>query len=903
MQSQATHAKVNKRLFDSAKISSTPFNNRHVSGFGDTSSMTMLSQIAEEPEAAHESNIRKRRLDQLFGDITDLQDDDFEFDNIPMDIGIAKKTRTEEEIDTEMIDLILQARAENQAKSQNTGRYNRLETLEQLRKFKAQNLSDTYPKWPCIPVINENQDRIYVRMHSEEFEMRQLKELNFQTSYGNLLGQASVAIWNEAQQIVQERMMSSSSEMAIEQPVISGSIIYEDTVPTLSSTEQLWVEKYRPSSYLDLLSDESTNRSLLTWLKMWDKAVFKRDFKTIDNQTQGPSNFFNKRTGKFEMGFKRKARKNDLQTTIDEHGRPVQRIAVLCGPPGLGKTTLAHTIAKHAGYAVRETNASDDRSLDAFKLALQNGTQMQTSVLNSDRPNCIILDEIDGAPTASIDYLVKFVNEQIKEKGEKAPSAAGEHGKKGVKKSLLRRPIICICNDIYTPALRTLRQIAFIVTFPPLESARLADRLLHICQRERFRCDIATLAALAEKSGNDIRSCISVLQFYANSNKPLTLSDVIRSNIGLKDKQRGLFDIWNTIFQVRKPRLKLETRSGWDNSVEEVCAPGEVSMKTRVETVLDAVCSDGDYERLTYGVYENYLDQKMPDPNMVGIAEASQWFCFTDSLNSLIHQKQNYTVYPYLQYGFIVWHMLFASTRLPKLKFPVQAYEYSQKVVLQKTVRAAFLKNISSNVRCLGNGPSVLMDTISFIRHILSPSLRFVSLQLLTTKERHDLRHTVEVMVDLGLRYNQLRVADGTYQYQLEPDIRLMCQFTMLSRSVPLTYFNMQLIAREVEVEAMRRSMPKKSTNADSNQKRVAHNTATPFDNHRKRLQPRAIPSNKKNITEVVSKDFFGRIRAKKVDTGKQNSESGIAKTRIWYHYKEGFNNAVRKDVTMQKLM
>lgn len=38
----------------------------------------------------------------------------------------------------------------------------------------------------------------------------------------------------------------------------------------------LWVEKYRPSKYLDLLSDESTNRNLLKWLKMWDKVVFQR---------------------------------------------------------------------------------------------------------------------------------------------------------------------------------------------------------------------------------------------------------------------------------------------------------------------------------------------------------------------------------------------------------------------------------------------------------------------------------------------------------------------------------------------------------------------------------------------------------------------------------------------------
>lgn len=36
------------------------------------------------------------------------------------------------------------------------------------------------------------------------------------------------------------------------------------------------------------------------------------------------------------------------------------QLALLCGAPGLGKTTLAHIIAQHAGYHVVEMNARLD---------------------------------------------------------------------------------------------------------------------------------------------------------------------------------------------------------------------------------------------------------------------------------------------------------------------------------------------------------------------------------------------------------------------------------------------------------------------------------------------------------------------------------------------------------------
>lgn len=39
---------------------------------------------------------------------------------------------------------------------------------------------------------------------------------------------------------------------------------------------QLWVDKYRPTSYMDLMGDQRLNRDVLRWVKQWDYCVFKK---------------------------------------------------------------------------------------------------------------------------------------------------------------------------------------------------------------------------------------------------------------------------------------------------------------------------------------------------------------------------------------------------------------------------------------------------------------------------------------------------------------------------------------------------------------------------------------------------------------------------------------------------
>lgn len=76
----------------------------------------------------------------------------------------------------------------------------------------------------------------------------------------------------------------------------------------------------------------------------------------------------------------------------------------------------------------------------------------------------------------------------------------------------MRRPIICICNDLYAPALRPLRQYARIVRFRKPPTQFIVARLREICERERLSADTRVLTTLVELTGGDVRSCLNTLQ-------------------------------------------------------------------------------------------------------------------------------------------------------------------------------------------------------------------------------------------------------------------------------------------------------------------------------------------------------------------------------------------------------
>lgn len=462
----------------------------------------------------------------------------------------------------------------------------------------------------------------------------------------------------------------------------------------------LWTEKYRARNFVDLVGDDFTNRQVLRWLKHWDPIVFPHSAK----QKLASS------------------RKRQEQQKEDE--KPFRKILLLTGPPGLGKTTLAHVCARQAGYEVMEINASDDRSQNVVKGRIRTslGTESVKTVEHAKmkskleekakvaRPVCVVVDEVDGVTTGSggtgeggfIKALTDLVLTDQKNSAAAAISTSTTHRKKKADDFRQMRPLVLICNDVYHPSLRPLRQsgLAEIVRVGRPSIEAVVTRLRTVFENEGIPCEKDAARKLCEaawgianvldaKRGaesaaeGDLRGVMVVGEWVAGRLKAtcspgavqLTrqwvdrnmLQDLQHGGGGARGIGRGgTKEVVSRVFQEgagfpRQADASFDKKTRHEQPKTQLGFSDHLK-KHAMERLREMVDTSGEVDRIMTDIFLEYPNREFNDDSYLSKPdEAYEWLNFHDTCSSRIYSSQEWELAPYLSQPVLACHHLFAS--------------------------------------------------------------------------------------------------------------------------------------------------------------------------------------------------------------------------------------------------
>lgn len=224
---------------------------------------------------------------------------------------------------------------------------------------------------------------------------------------------------------------------------------------------RLWTVKYAPTQLGQICGNKGQVEKLGTWLRNFHKNA-RKDFKLAGKDGSG-----------------------------------TYRAVMIHGPPGIGKTTAAHLVAKLEGFDIVESNASDTRSKKLVESGLKgvlettslNGYFSSGEVDANKKKICLIMDEVDGM-------------------------SAGDRGGVGALAAVCKKtqvPMILICNDRKLPKMKPFDFVTFDLPFRRPTNDMIRARIATIAHREGLKMPPNVMNALIEGTGADIRQVVNMI--------------------------------------------------------------------------------------------------------------------------------------------------------------------------------------------------------------------------------------------------------------------------------------------------------------------------------------------------------------------------------------------------------
>ncbi|RLN71545.1 hypothetical protein BBJ29_000730 [Phytophthora kernoviae] len=627
-----------------------------------------------------------------------------------------------------------------------------------------------------LPVVLRDGKRMFVRKKRPSAES---------FSAAKCASAASLVSIGEMMEAI-ERMEIEEATSKVDEDFTATLGAGDDEAPPAANTT-LWLDKYRPQSFLDLLSDERTNREVLSWIKSWDGFVFPKKKRINSSHPSPPAkkSAFNSAAGK--SPWNQQATQNDNDDVEDK--RPINKIILICGPPGAGKTTLANIVARHTGYNPIEVNASDDRTPSVLRNKLISAMEMQ-SIFGERKPNCIILDEIDGAMNGTDGRSAIEVIQEI----ALAPLSKKRAGTKTRNRHPLTRPLICICNDMYASVLRPLRPLAKIFVLDTPHPQRLVTRLKFICRHEGIKASTGALAALCSSADNDIRYCLNTLQFQYMQSRgsgrgKSSLATLNAGIVGQKDHAHGMFEAMDLVF------YKTRSKS----------AKGEQPIKEKIE---EAAILLGNYPLLINGLDENVPKMIFNDPTMNKICDVFEWLGLADEWETRARSEQQFVFQGYIPFAAIATHASCCTGSRRRIEYPRTHFEAQKRRERSRNILVSLTEGAQLQPSLRVSTSVLIMDVVPWLIATLSPNIRRINPSLQSKEEKAMIERLIQLMASLGLSFRHKYLPDGTEDYALEPALNELVMFrgnegdAAYQSMLPLIVRKM--IAREVELEQMR---------------------------------------------------------------------------------------------------
>ena len=426
----------------------------------------------------------------------------------------------------------------------------------------------------------------------------------------------------------------------------------------------------------DIIGNQQQIRNLEIWLDTWNESILH--------------------------GHKKEQPKTVKKFAKNENVN--SRAAIVSGPPGIGKTSAIRVLAKTKGYRVFELNASDKRNKDTINNSvgfLMNNTTLSSIDNSTNSKNLIIMDEIDGM--------------------------TGNEDKGGIKALIditkkTKVPIIFICNDIYSPKLKSLVNHCYDIRFYRPDKRQIVFRLMDICKKEKIFVDNQTLNYIVENFNFDIRQILNYLDLCSRT-------------------KRNISDLKNNCQEVKKD--KSVTVGSFD--ICKILLNRNESSKLNFGQKLDLFFVD--FDLIPSMIFENYISTAVinnnnpyKDESLNKIIQGLDHMSLGDTIENKMKTQMEWSLLPDKGTHSTVIPSNIFSSYLDFPKFPVSYNKISRIAKINKELNE--LKKIFPNY------------SLFEIQNIVGPLFFTIIIDKLVNEGKNGIDKIVDIFASFGMNAN-----------------------------------------------------------------------------------------------------------------------------------------------------